>query len=286
MADELFGLAPANFIRARDARARAAREAGDRELATRITALRKPTNVAWLANQLARDRPEQVRPFLTLGESLREATASLRGPALRELSRQRQQLVHALVQQGRALATDDGPRVTEDVARGLEETLHAALSDPSGAGLLAAGRLSSGLRYSGFGDTPSAPLLTPPAEQAASATTGAGDQGAERRTTERQQVEESLAQAWSRARRAAESRDAASARVDEANQAYDDAAARVRMLEKELQELQRALEEARRARDGVARDRADARVAHDRASRAADEARRVVTDLQSRLDAL
>ncbi len=59
------------------------------------------------------------------------ATATLSGPELRQLSGQRHRLVLALVRQARALARQAGYRVTEDVARGLEETLAAALTDPA-----------------------------------------------------------------------------------------------------------------------------------------------------------
>ncbi|MGZ4594382.1 MAG: hypothetical protein ACXV3C_10970 [Actinomycetes bacterium] len=294
VADELFGLAPGDFIGVRDTRAKQARADGDRELAAQIAALRKPTVVAWLANQLARERPEQVGPFLELGESLREATASLRGPALRELSQQRQRLVHALVQQARGVAGPTGPRITEDVLRGLEETLHAALADPAGAELLAAGRLSSGLQHSGFGGPtsaaapPQAPRQTPPA---AKARRRAADD--EHRAAERRAIEEDLSQACNDARLAADARDAAAAAADDtaashqdAARAYDDAAARVAALEEELRALRQALDDATAARDRTAAAHEAAEKARSAAADAADEARRVVTDLQDRLDAL
>lgn len=48
VADELYGLDPGEFVAARSARVEAAREAGDRALATAIGKLRKPTTVGWL----------------------------------------------------------------------------------------------------------------------------------------------------------------------------------------------------------------------------------------------
>lgn len=54
VADELYAVLPAEFTATRDDRARAARRAGDRELARRISTLRKPTLGAWAANLLVR----------------------------------------------------------------------------------------------------------------------------------------------------------------------------------------------------------------------------------------
>src|SRR5262249_28758146 len=138
---ELYGLLPAEFTAARNARAKEAKQAGDRDLAAAITALGKPTMVGWLANQLIRQYPDEMHALLELGESLREATASLAGDQLRELSRQQRQVVYALVHQARGLASAAGHPASEDTARGLEETLHAALADPAAASQLAAGRL-------------------------------------------------------------------------------------------------------------------------------------------------
>jgi hypothetical protein len=150
VADELYSLPPEQFVAARDDRVKEARDDGDREAARAIAAFRRPTVVAWLANLLARHHPEDVEPFLELGEALRDATATLSGPELRELSKQRQQLVHALVRKARALADDAGHRVGEDAARGLEETLHAALADPEAGARLVEGRLTGALSHTGF----------------------------------------------------------------------------------------------------------------------------------------
>jgi hypothetical protein len=55
--DELYALRPQEFTAARDARAAEARRAGDRELADRIRALRRPTLSAWAGNLLVRGSP-------------------------------------------------------------------------------------------------------------------------------------------------------------------------------------------------------------------------------------
>jgi hypothetical protein len=277
VADELFGLAPGEFVAARDRRAKQARADGDKDLAARIAELRKPTAVAWLANQLARRQPDELADFLDLGESLREATAALSGPALRDLSRQRQQLVAAMVRQARRLGGNGGPRVTEDVARGLEETLNAALADPAAAGLLAAGRLTGGLRHTGFGAAPAtgpAGRAAPKPGKAAGRTPDAAQQ---RRAAERDRLERELGLAWAEARRTAEARDEAAAAVASADAAYDEAACRTAALEQQLAEARDAQAAAGQTRDA-------ARAAGERADEAAQRARRAVTDLQAQLD--
>jgi hypothetical protein len=116
VADELYGLPPEQFTAARNARAKEAKAAGDSETAARIAALRKPTVLAWLVNLLVRELPDEIGGFLDLGDALREATATLSGPVLRQLSGQRHRLVQALVRQARELARQTGYRITEDVA--------------------------------------------------------------------------------------------------------------------------------------------------------------------------
>ncbi|MGW7452672.1 hypothetical protein ACWGJJ_14655, partial [Streptomyces sp. NPDC054787] len=54
---ELYGLHPSEFTAARDTYAARARTEGDRQLATAIARLRKPTVAAWTAGLLARARP-------------------------------------------------------------------------------------------------------------------------------------------------------------------------------------------------------------------------------------
>lgn len=151
MADELYALTPEEFTSARTERERAAKAAGDKDLAGLIHALAKPNQVAWLANQLAREHADEVGPLLDLGAGLREAEGALTGDQLRDFGRQKRQLVAALVQQARRLATRSGHKVSDVTARGLEDTLNAGLADPSSAELLVAGRLTTGLQHCGFG---------------------------------------------------------------------------------------------------------------------------------------
>jgi hypothetical protein len=152
-ARRLYALPPEEFVAARDALAAQARSDGDRDAASRIKALRRPTVVAWLANLLARERPDEVRELGRIGAALREATATLSGDDLKALSRQQQRLVSALVGQAVELAAASGRAVGADARRGVEDTIRAALADADAAEALAAATLSDGLApETGFPD--------------------------------------------------------------------------------------------------------------------------------------
>ena len=149
-AEELYGLLPEEFMAARTAAVKAARDDGDRDLAKAIQTLRRPTVAAWSGNLLARRRAELVEQVVSLGGSLREAQAMLQGQALRDLTRQRRQLVAAVTQEVRALAAAEGQKLSDAAVRQVEETLQAAMADPAAAeavrsGLLAQPMASTGL---------------------------------------------------------------------------------------------------------------------------------------------
>jgi hypothetical protein len=148
--NELYGLPLGQFTAARAERAKQARAAGDREAAAAIAKLPKPNVVAWLANQLARQDPRELRLLLELGESLRRATADLDAAHLGELSRQQRQLMSALTGRVRQLAAQAGQAVSDSTVRGLEDTLHAALADEQAAQELVRGQLAGGLSRTGF----------------------------------------------------------------------------------------------------------------------------------------
>ncbi|MFJ7154225.1 hypothetical protein ACIQUQ_04740 [Streptomyces sp. NPDC101118] len=141
-AAELYGLDPAGFTAARDALAARARQEGDRALARRIAALRRPTAAAWAANLLARRRPAEAERLVELGRALGEAQRTLAGEELRELSHQRHVLVTALARDAAALAAEEGRPVSEPGLREIEQTLHAALADPEVAQEWLAARLA------------------------------------------------------------------------------------------------------------------------------------------------
>ena len=150
VAQELYGLMPGEFIGARNAYAKEAK-AEDKALAQRIQQLRKPSAAAWVVNVLVRHRHEQMTQLLDVGALLRQAQADLDAGALRELTKQRRRLVSAVASDGRALAVELGEKVSESVARQVEDTLTAAMMDEAAAAAVRSGLLVDSLVASGIG---------------------------------------------------------------------------------------------------------------------------------------
>lgn len=254
VADELYGLDPGQFMAVRTAREKEARAAGDRDLAARIKALRKPSLSAWLANQLMRTRRDHIEPLLALGEQLRELQASVSADQLRALTQQRHRLVYTVAQEARSLGHDRGLTVSDDVARELEQTLHAALGDPDAADAVRSGRLVSGLQYAGFGLVGEGSAVGGPGDAGTGAAGAASrakpkpkDDLAERRKERaeqlwraREQAQEVLDRARAALTDAEEQRDEAASAAADAEQRYADARAYVDQLKLDLDDAEEA----------------------------------------------
>jgi hypothetical protein len=290
VADALYALPPEQFTAARNTFAKEAKAAGERETAARIAALRKPTVQAWLVNLLVRELPDEIDGFLALGDALRDATATLSGPELRHLSGQRHRLVQALVRQARELARQAGYRTTEDVARALEETLAAALTDPAVAEKLREGRLTSGLTATGF-PAPSAGTVrarTPVApsravrfqKHSAADAPPAQPSAAERR---RQQAMVRLQRDLRDAEKRSEQAQQAQAVTVEAFEESQRALAEAEMA---VADLRAELERAEQARDQLKRDSERAHATDVKAAVEVERAEGRVADLLARIEAL
>ncbi|EOM75296.1 hypothetical protein DW322_06680 [Rhodococcus rhodnii] len=160
VADEVYGADPRDFVRVRRAAADDARAKGDRSLAKRITALRKPTLSAWAVDLLVRADPGSADDLTRLGDAMRAAQSSGDGPELRSLSAERARLVTELTDRVISLAADRGRSLTESAALEVRSTLTAAIADPDVARQVRAGHLTHPVEYSGFG--PAAPLTAVP----------------------------------------------------------------------------------------------------------------------------
>jgi hypothetical protein len=157
---ELYSADPGEFIERRSALAARARTAGDAALAKKITGLRKPTRSAWILNQLVRSAPEVTSQLAELGDELRAAQRSLDGPAIRELSLRRRQLIDAVTRQAFALSGEQSPPpVLKDE---VTATLNAALADPQFNEQLRAGALDRAVRRDGFGPAAAPDLVLLP----------------------------------------------------------------------------------------------------------------------------
>ncbi|RKE23461.1 hypothetical protein [Streptomyces sp. TLI_171] len=274
VADGLYAVRPGEFTAARDQAAAEARQAGDRELAAQVKALRKPTLAAFAVNQLVRRHGAEVGPLLELGRALREAQDRLAGAELRALSAQRHRLVAALTQQARRSAADAGEHLGEAQLREVEQTLRAALADEHAAVALAAGRLSAaleeagalppasdgappGLRVGGMARTAPARKAGPP--RRGKAVQAGRSEGAIHRASARQEAEGRVAEAK-----------AALAGAEDVQQAADREATRLgEEVERLAADTATAAERAERAR--AALERAEQHLA---SARAAEKARR------------
>jgi hypothetical protein len=156
--DELFGLAPEEFVAARDALARRLRREGDAEAAARVKALRRPPLSAWAVNRLAREQGPALEPLLAAGERLRAATqAALAGESAAELraaAKAEREAVAGLVHAALELLREAGHPATDATRDRVAATLHAAAASPEAAELVRHGRLTADLDPSGFGATP------------------------------------------------------------------------------------------------------------------------------------
>ncbi|MFD7575431.1 hypothetical protein ACFV6U_33740 [Streptomyces sp. NPDC059810] len=181
VAEELYGLRPAEFVAARDTYVARARASKDARAAKAIAALRRPSLAAWAANRLARQRQPEAQQFLALGETLREAHRTLDAEQLRAASGQRQQLITALARTAGALAGEAGLSVSDTVLHEIEQTLHGVLADRHLAEQWSRGRLVK-TPEAVVGFPPVAPEAVPaaraPAAATAEATGTAGTTGA------------------------------------------------------------------------------------------------------------
>lgn len=151
VAAELYAVEPSAFVAARTDAVRAARDAGDRELAAAIGKLRRPALAAWAVNLFVRDGGDGLAQLFVLGEELREAQQQLQGEALQRLSRRRHEVLAALTRRARKLAGDAGHPLGTEAAQQVEQTLGAALADPDAARDVQGGQLATPLSYAGFG---------------------------------------------------------------------------------------------------------------------------------------
>ncbi|MGW8776656.1 hypothetical protein ACWGNM_01115 [Streptomyces sp. NPDC055796] len=163
VAGELYGLLPSEFTAARDAYVAEARKAGDKQLATAIAALRKPTLAVWTAGLLARRRPDEANRLVRLGEALRTAHRTLDAAQLRKLSHDQHVVIGELARTAGALAAEAGQSVSEPVLHEVEQILHAVLADADVAERWSRGQLAKTPEaVSGFTGLEPLPGAAPP----------------------------------------------------------------------------------------------------------------------------
>ena len=278
-AERLYGLPLEDFTRERDAAARELRKAKERDAAAVVAKLPKPSQAAWAANALSRDRRDLVDDLLAAVDDLREAqeaAVSGKGAAgLRDAAAAERAAVDALVDAAKDLRPS-GRKPSGATLERLRTTLQAVATDDAVREALDRARLVEDSEGGGaWGLMPGADTPAPAAPRKPRAKPAkkkpARDEDAERRAEERlreererrQRLETELREA--RAERRSRERE-----LERAEKAAERAAGR----------LEAALEAAEEAREHAD----EAKTELDSARESASEARDTVARLEEQLD--
>lgn len=297
--EQLYAGPPEAFIDERKRCAAQARAAGDRVLATKITALRKPTVSAWAVNLLARNRTDLVEDLESFSTSMRTAQADLDGAAIRELSRGREELLQRLSEGAQAGAEDEGRQLGAALVAEIRSTFVAAIADPQAQEAATSGCLTRALSYAGFGEvdlnqamaTPATPgaqgrrthsdsvdatadsepfaraLKEAGADQQPAAQQRAGQQAAARQSAQEQTEQHRRALVAARDRLSEAEREVTALALAEADstQSARRAASRVDELQRLLERATREARSAQEAADSASTALSQARTARDAA---------------------
>lgn len=287
IADALYGLDLGDFTPARDARARELK--GEKDLAARVKALRKPSVAAWVVNQLVRHETGQVDQVLEVGAALREAQANLAGDDLRALTRQRRQLTAAVTGRARALAASRGHKVTPAVSDQVEATLTAAMVDEGCARAVRSGQLVTALAATGVDEVdPGAAVATPDALGFAATPVAAAPEppAGLHVVPDPDADEKALAAARERLEETEAELGTASADLDDATRAVTDLEARELQLQAEIDELRRRLADLESAAEELEDELAEAEDARSEAEAVVAAARSARDEAAERLTRL
>lgn len=257
VARRLYGRPLTEFIAARDAEARALKGGSDRALAGRVKQLRKPAAGVHLVNRLVRDDAALVAEVDDLGHRLRSAQAQSDARQLRALDQERRSLVNRAVEAAAALAARDGVQATEASLRDVEQTVWAAIVDLGAFTTVQAGMLVRPLSPGGFGavDLSDASAVPVRIDEVAARRSRkvAGTKAGPRAGTKAAPKESAAtrkAEAERRARAAArqdahDALDAATERLERAEQAHAERSRPVDASRKRLTDLTSELDEVR-----------------------------------------
>ena len=214
------------FTPTRNELAKSLRSDGDAEAADWVKGLKKPSRAAWLVNQLAARKPEEVRRLLDVGEELRAAQEEmLAGSAdrdkLREAGARERKTIDSLVGTAEAIGREYG--VGSQILDRVGETLQAATSDPEVAEAIEKGRLVREQRASGIGMVGTATPKAPARGRKKGETDAAERRARQEQAKRRKDAERKLAAAEKRLERERAKLDRAVEKVEVAEKSVRDA---------------------------------------------------------------
>jgi hypothetical protein len=247
---ELYGLSPDEFIERRQQLVAEARRAKDRELATEISKLRRPTRSAWLINLLARREPDDITALLELGTALQEAQQRMAGDELRQLSVQRRKAVDALARRAVELGREQRYSAPDGATQEVSQTLQTALGDAEIAELVRTGTLTQAVTYGGFGSTDLASALgasLPQAPRQPARKQVPPEPAPRLDPKRRREAEKAATEARERAQAARKAAEEAESEAEAATQHADELADKVESLRSQLRQTEAAEREARDA---------------------------------------
>ena len=279
----LYALPLDEFTRARDARAKEAAAAGDKELGGEIRKLKKAATPAWLVNLLVGHQRDEIEQVLALGGSLREAQETTDRARLHALGQQRQRLLAAVARQSLEVAADLGHPTGASSLPEVEQTLRAAMTDPAAAAAVLTGRLVRPLEVSGWDPVDLSGAVAGPfdapsgAGGAAPGLDGAQDGAAQAALLKKARADLSEAEA------AAEQ---AEAEAEAALKRASRVAVKRGGIEASIEDLQERLQALEKELDGLDAEASDAEEARAAAVRKAEAAREEAEQARGRVEEL
>jgi hypothetical protein len=103
-AHALFSLDPKDFVTARDLLAKQLQKEGNKEEAKAIKALRRPTVPVWALNQVARERPDEIRDLIAASSEAQSA----KGKNVRDALARRRDRMHDILVLARQMIDGSG----------------------------------------------------------------------------------------------------------------------------------------------------------------------------------
>jgi hypothetical protein len=157
---------PDEFVRGRDALAKELRDEGEREAATAVKKLRRPSQSAWLINRVAIEDPDRARRLADAAGELVDAQQRMlegRGDAadLRAAAERERERVDEMVEAVRQVAAEHSKPVGATVIERVGQTLQAVGSDPALRDRLVRGRVEHDHRAATVGLPDPAALAVP-----------------------------------------------------------------------------------------------------------------------------
>lgn len=278
--EQLYAVPPARFTPLRSELVAEAKSAGERDLASSIGALRKPTVAAWAVNHFVREHGDEVDELRSFAALLREAQRTLDADQLRLLGRERAKRVDALADRIAEVAAQEGQRLGAGVAQEVRETLTALIADEQAEASVVTGSLVKSLSYSGFGSVDVADVVAlgdvggesddaSPRPSLSVLPGGGGDpvdleeRRRNRRTAERARLQSALETARAELRAADRQVAVLTARQEEVTEGIADLERRLATARARLEKVTGELDEAGGIRDRREREEAAAQEALD-----------------------